>query len=58
LELHALMFVEPNPAPAKAALAGMGRMSGAVRLPILPAGKATQQQIGEALKRLAARRAA
>lgn len=57
LELHAMMFVEPNPAPAKAALAGMGRMSGAVRLPILPASKATQQQISEALKRLAARRA-
>lgn len=58
LELHGLMFVEPNPAPAKAALAGMGRMSAAVRLPLTPAGAATQRQIGEALKQLGARRGA
>ncbi len=25
LELHGLLFVEPNPAPAKAALAALGR---------------------------------
>jgi 4-hydroxy-tetrahydrodipicolinate synthase len=52
LELHGLMFVEPNPAPAKAALAGMGRMSPAVRLPLIPASEATQRQITTALGRL------
>ncbi|WP_437674472.1 4-hydroxy-tetrahydrodipicolinate synthase [Sorangium sp. So ce131] len=58
LELHGLMFVEPSPAPAKAALAAMGRMSDAVRLPLLPAGEATRQQIAEAMKRIEARREA
>jgi 4-hydroxy-tetrahydrodipicolinate synthase len=52
LELHALMFVEPNPAPAKAALAAAGRMSAAVRGPLLPATEATRRQISEALGRL------
>ncbi|WP_437957013.1 4-hydroxy-tetrahydrodipicolinate synthase [Sorangium sp. So ce119] len=58
LELHGLMFVEPNPAPAKAALAALGRMSPAVRLPLAPAGDATRQQIAEAVRRLEARREA
>ena len=58
LELHGLMFVEPNPGPAKAALAGLGRMSAAVRLPLTPAGEATQRRIGEALKALDAPRGA
>jgi 4-hydroxy-tetrahydrodipicolinate synthase len=56
IELHGLMFAEPNPAPAKAALASMGRMSAAVRLPLTPAGEATRRQISEALQRLEARR--
>jgi 4-hydroxy-tetrahydrodipicolinate synthase len=58
LELHGLMFVEPNPAPAKVALAAMGRMSPAVRLPLSPASEATRQRIGEALRRLEAGREA
>ncbi|AUX26668.1 dihydrodipicolinate synthase [Sorangium cellulosum] len=58
LELHGLMFVEPNPAPVKVALAAMGRMSPAVRLPLSPASEATRQQIGEALRRLEAGRGA
>ncbi|WP_437732962.1 4-hydroxy-tetrahydrodipicolinate synthase [Sorangium sp. So ce1335] len=58
LELHGLMFVEPNPAPAKAALAALGRMSPAVRLPLAPAGDATRQQIAEAMRRLDAKREA
>jgi 4-hydroxy-tetrahydrodipicolinate synthase len=58
LEVHGLMFVEPNPAPAKAALAALGRMSPAVRLPLSPAGDATRQQIAEAMKRIEARREA
>lgn len=36
LDLMRANFVEPNPIPVKAALASMGRMSGAVRLPLLP----------------------
>jgi 4-hydroxy-tetrahydrodipicolinate synthase len=52
LELHALMFVEPNPAPAKAALAVLGKMSDAVRSPILSASDATRQKLADALERL------
>jgi 4-hydroxy-tetrahydrodipicolinate synthase len=52
LDLHGLMFVEPNPAPAKAALAAMGRMSTAVRSPLLPASEGLGQKITEALARL------
>ncbi|AUX47975.1 dihydrodipicolinate synthase [Sorangium cellulosum] len=58
LEMHGLMFVEPSPAPAKAALAAMGRMSDAVRQPLLPAGEATRQQLAEAMKRIETRREA
>ncbi|WP_437966752.1 4-hydroxy-tetrahydrodipicolinate synthase [Sorangium sp. So ce260] len=58
LELHGLMFVEPNPSPAKAALAALGRMSPAVRMPLSPAGEATRQQIVEAMRRIEARREA
>ncbi|WP_438016463.1 4-hydroxy-tetrahydrodipicolinate synthase [Sorangium sp. So ce315] len=58
LELHALMFVEPNPAPAKAALAALGRMSPAVRLPLAPAGDATRQQVADAVRRLESKREA
>jgi 4-hydroxy-tetrahydrodipicolinate synthase len=52
LEVHALMFVEPNPAPAKAALASMGRMSASVRLPLVPASEGTCQKVTEAVVRL------
>ncbi|XXX75776.1 4-hydroxy-tetrahydrodipicolinate synthase [Sorangium sp. So ce134] len=58
LELHGLLFAEPNPSPAKAALAALGRMSPAVRLPLAPAGDATRQQIIDAMKRIEARREA
>lgn len=50
LELHAIMFAEPNPAPAKAALAGM--MSPAVRLPLVPASEGLTKQLAELLARL------
>ena len=54
LEIHGLMFVEPNPSPAKGALADLGRMSPAVRAPLLPASEATRRQITEAAARLEA----
>ena len=36
LPLHRAVLVEPNPIPAKWALARMGRMPGGIRLPLLP----------------------
>ncbi|UQA62002.1 4-hydroxy-tetrahydrodipicolinate synthase [Polyangium aurulentum] len=52
VELHNLMFLEPNPAPAKAALSALGKMSDAVRAPMLPASDSTRQKVVEALERL------
>jgi 4-hydroxy-tetrahydrodipicolinate synthase len=52
LDLHGLMFVEPNPAPAKAALAQAGRMNADVRGPLLPASDATRRAISDAIARL------
>jgi 4-hydroxy-tetrahydrodipicolinate synthase len=51
LEIHAQMFVEPNPAPAKAALAAMGKMNDAVRLPLVAASEGARRQIAEAVAR-------
>jgi 4-hydroxy-tetrahydrodipicolinate synthase len=58
LELHGLMFVEPNPAPAKAALAAAGKMSAAVRLPLVAASEGLRRQIAAAVARLETRGAA
>ncbi len=52
------MFVEPNPAPAKAALAAEGKMTAAVRLPLVPASEGVRRQVLEALARLDAAQAA
>lgn len=52
LELHGSLFVEPNPAPAKAALALEGKMNDAVRLPLVAASEATRQRVAGALARL------
>jgi 4-hydroxy-tetrahydrodipicolinate synthase len=52
LELHALMFVEPNPAPAKAALAQMGMLRDTVRLPLVRASEAANKALAAALARL------
>ena len=52
LELHAIMFAEPNPAPAKAALAAAGKMTAAVRLPLVPASETLTKQIADVLTRL------
>ena len=54
LELHAIMFAEPNPAPAKAALAAAGKMSAAVRLPLVPSSEGLRRQIAEVTARLEA----
>lgn len=52
LDLHASMFLEPNPAPAKAALAMAGRMNPSVRGPLLPAGENTKKIVTSALTAL------
>lgn len=52
LELHGLLFVEPNPAPAKAALALLGKMSPSVRGPLVPASEGLTGRLREALARL------
>jgi len=54
LELHGLMFVEPNPAPAKVALASMGKMQASVRLPLCAASESARQRIVNALGRFEA----
>jgi 4-hydroxy-tetrahydrodipicolinate synthase len=52
LDLHALLFVEPNPAPAKAALALAKVMSKSVRGPLVPCTDGLEQRIATALARL------
>ena len=52
LELHGALFVEPNPAPAKAALALAGAMSPAVRLPLVAATEALRARIADVLGRV------
>jgi 4-hydroxy-tetrahydrodipicolinate synthase len=52
LPLHGLLFLEPNPAPAKAALAAEGKMSAAVRLPLAPASEGLTKQVTAALAKL------
>jgi 4-hydroxy-tetrahydrodipicolinate synthase len=52
LEFHALMFVEPNPSPAKAALAHLGAMAPSVRGPLVPASEAVVQKVRAALAAL------
>jgi 4-hydroxy-tetrahydrodipicolinate synthase len=57
LDVHAAMFAEPNPAPAKAALALAGIASPAVRLPLVPASEALRQRLADVLARLDAQSA-
>lgn len=52
LPLHGLLFVEPNPAPAKAALAAAGKMSASVRLPLAPATEGVTRQVLAAIAKL------
>ena len=52
LELHGLMFVEPNPAPAKAALAAAGVMEKTVRGPLAPCSAELEAKVVAAISRL------
>lgn len=47
--LHSAMFVEPNPACPKYALARLGRMAADVRLPMVPASPAAQAVVTAAM---------
>ncbi|TXM72232.1 4-hydroxy-tetrahydrodipicolinate synthase [Methylobacterium sp. WL69] len=50
MPLHTAMFIEPNPAPAKYALARLGHMREDLRLPLLPVGDASKAAIDAALR--------
>ncbi len=50
LPLHKQLFCEPSPAPAKWALAQMGRCGPHLRLPIVPLSAAGQALVGQALR--------
>ncbi len=50
LPLHKQLFCEPSPAPAKWALAQLGRCAPHVRLPIVPLTAAGQAVVGQALR--------
>jgi 4-hydroxy-tetrahydrodipicolinate synthase len=52
LRLHESLFLEPNPAPVKAALGMERSMSDAVRLPLIRASEATRRAIQAALDEL------
>jgi len=49
MPLHTALFVETNPAPAKFALAVLGRMSEEVRLPMIPVSGATRAAVRSAM---------
>lgn len=50
LPLHKQLFCEPSPAPAKWALAQLGRCQPHVRLPLVPLSEAGQAQVREAMR--------
>jgi 4-hydroxy-tetrahydrodipicolinate synthase len=50
MPLHEAMFLEPNPAPVKAALAMRGMLRDCVRLPLVPCAEATRKAIAVALE--------
>jgi 4-hydroxy-tetrahydrodipicolinate synthase len=52
LPFHGAMFLEPNPAPAKAALSLMGRMRADVRLPLVRASEAVEGRLHGLLSEL------
>lgn len=50
--LFKALFVEPNPIPAKAAMAELGLMENRLRLPLVSASRATEELIKQTLKDL------
>ena len=50
IPLHAALFVEPNPAGPKCALAELGRISNEVRIPMLPATESARATIRGAMQ--------
>lgn len=52
LPLHFKLFVEPNPIPVKWALAKLGRISGGIRLPMVPLSEANRPVVEAALREL------
>ena len=52
LPLFKALFVEPNPIPAKAAMAQLGLMENSLRLPLVPATPATEELLAKTLKEL------
>jgi 4-hydroxy-tetrahydrodipicolinate synthase len=49
LDLHAKLFVEPNPVPVKWALAEMGKIPSGLRLPLAPLGSSFHDTVRDAL---------
>jgi 4-hydroxy-tetrahydrodipicolinate synthase len=50
LPLFRLLFVEPNPAPVKAALELMGRIEDGIRLPLAPCTPQLRERLAECMK--------
>ena len=50
MPLHVRLFVEPNPVPAKWALARMGRIPGVIRLPLVPLSAPAQEVVAQAMR--------
>ena len=50
--LFKALFVEPNPIPAKAAMAQLGLMENSLRLPLVKATEATESLLQQTLKDL------
>ena len=50
--LFKALFVEPNPIPAKAAMARLGLMENSLRLPLVPASEATEKILQQTLTEL------
>ena len=50
--LFKALFVEPNPIPAKAAMAQLGLMENSLRLPLVPATEATEELLKQTIKEL------
>ena len=50
--LHDAMFCETSPIPVKYAMSLLGKCSGEIRLPLVPASAAAKQRVDDAMKQL------